>query len=115
MKRIIGVLIAAVVVAMPAEAQGASSCSGLKPTALKAKANAAGTALTLTWKAKRDKRTAWRIVRDGQTVGQTRALKMRVRLKPGVKHTLRVTAYVGGKRTACRASYSVAAAKVARA
>jgi spore germination protein YaaH len=114
MKRLIGVLIAAAVVALPAQAQGASACTGLKPVSLKAKANKAGNALTLTWKGKRDKRTAWRVVRDGKTVGQTRALKMLVKLKPGVKHTLRVTAYVGGKRTACRATYVLAAAKAAR-
>ena len=115
MKRLIALVIAAVVVAVPAEAQGASACAGLKPASLKAKANGAGTAVTLTWKGKRGARVAWRVVRDGKTVGQTRALKMRVRLKPGKKHTLRVTAYVGGKRTACRAQYVLAAAKAARA
>src|ERR1700755_833552 len=109
MKRLMGVLIAACVVAMPAEAQGASACTGLKPAALKAKANKAGTAVTLTSKAQRGERTAWRGVRAGTTVGKTRVLKMLVKLKPGKKHTLRVTAYVGGKRTACVAKFVVAA------
>ena len=99
----------------PAEAQAASACAGLKPASLKAKANAAGTAVTLTWKGKRGARVAWRVVRDGKTVGQTRALKMRVRLKPGKKHTLRVTAVRRRQATACRAQYVVAAAKAARA
>ncbi|WP_028067110.1 glycosyl hydrolase family 18 protein [Solirubrobacter soli] len=112
--RIVGLAVAGLLLAAPAQAEAASACAGLKPTSLKAKADAAGTSVTLTWKAKRDKRTAWRVVRDGKTVGQTRTLKMRVRLKPGRKHTLRVTAYVGGRATKCRASYVVAAAKAAR-
>ena len=39
MKRLIALLIAAVVVAATAEAQGASACAGLKPASLKAKAS----------------------------------------------------------------------------
>jgi hypothetical protein len=100
--------------AAPAQAEAASSCAGLKPAALKAKANAAGTAVTVTveGQARRARRVAGR---PGRQDGRSNARAEDARAAQArQEHTLRVTAYVGGRVTKCRASYVVAAAKAAR-
>ena len=45
-RRLIGLAVAGLLLAAPAQAEAASTCAGLKPAALKAKANKAGTAVT---------------------------------------------------------------------
>lgn len=101
---------------LSAPAQAATSCKRLKPTSVKATPNAAGTSLKVTWRTPKGapKALAYRVARDGATVGQTRGRSMRVRTSAGAQPKLTLTAILDGRRTSCKVTLNVRAKALAQ-
>src|SRR5690242_7548332 len=90
--------------ALPAEAaQAASACRASGPRALRAQPAADGTAVTLRWRGGSSPRLAFRVLRDGQVVGQTHGHALRVAVAPG-RHRFAVRAVLGSDVTRCQAA-----------
>jgi spore germination protein YaaH len=89
--------------ALSAPAQAASRCATTRPVAVKAKANAAGTRLTVTWRRPRHAASglAYRVSRNGKVVGQTRGHGLHVRASAGTRPKIVVAAVVRGHLTRC--------------
>jgi len=92
-----------------APAQAATSCRNLKPTKVKSTPNAAGTSLKVTWRKPKRSGVAFRVARDGATIGQTRGRSMRVRTSAGTKPKITITTVLGGRKTKCRVTIKVSA------
>ncbi|HWK29832.1 MAG TPA: glycosyl hydrolase family 18 protein [Solirubrobacter sp.] len=54
-----------------------------------------GTTATVTWRAPKQARLAFRVARDGATIGQTRGRRLRVRVAPDKRHRITVTPVLG--------------------
>lgn len=106
----IGLLLAA-----PAAAT-AADCAAIKPVGLKLKANTAGDTVTVSWRTRgrRPGNLAFRVSRDGATVGQTRGRKIDVRVSASRSQRILVKAVLGDRVTKCRASVRFGGAAATR-
>jgi spore germination protein YaaH len=93
----------ALLVSAPGAAQAATDCGALGAKNLKLTRDAAGTSVTVSWRAPRNAsdRLAFRVARDGAVVGQTAKTSLAVRVSPGRAAKITVTAVLGGKATKC--------------
>jgi spore germination protein YaaH len=97
--------------ATAAAAPAAARCAAVAPTHLRVAASkGAADRVVVSWRAPRrhPARLAFRVARDGATVGQTRARRMSVAVPPGQAPKITVTAVVGGRLTTCRATITAA-------
>jgi spore germination protein YaaH len=99
------ILAAGLLLAAPAAAS-AADCASIKPVGLKLKANAAGDTVTVSWRTRgrAPANLAFRVSRDGATVGQTTARSMDVRVSASKAQKILVKAVVGDRVTKCNAS-----------
>jgi spore germination protein YaaH len=91
----------ALLASAPGAAQAAADCGAIGAKHLKLSRDAAGTSVTVSWRAPRQARLAFRVARDGAVVGQTRGRSMAVRVSPGRAAKITVTAVLGSKATKC--------------
>ena len=88
-------------------------CAALRPLSLAFTRAAGSDAVVVTWRAPRraGRRRAYRVLRGGAVVGQTRGRSMVVRVRLGRTHTVRVVAVDRhGRATRCRATIAVRSA-----
>lgn len=99
------ILAAGMLLAAPAAAM-AADCSQIKPSGVKLKPNAAGDTVTVSWRTRGrgPGNLAFRVSRDGATVGQTSGRKMDVRVSAGRSQKILIKAVLGDHPTGCNAT-----------
>lgn len=108
------ILAAGMLLTAPAGAL-AADCSQIKPTGLKLKPNAAGDTVTVSWRTRGrgPSNLAFRVSRDGATVGQTKERSMDVRVSAARSQKILVKAVLGERVTPCNASVRYGAKQAA--
>jgi spore germination protein YaaH len=99
------ILAAGLLLAVPAAAS-AADCAAIEPVGVKLKANAAGDTVTVSWRTRgrAPGNLAFRVSRDGATVGQTTGRTMDVRVSAAKAQKILVKAVLGDRVTKCHGS-----------
>jgi spore germination protein YaaH len=110
------ILAAGMLLAAPAGAL-AADCAQIKPVRVKLEPNAAGDTVTVSWRTRGrgPSNLAFRVSRDGATVGQTSGRKLDVRVSAGRSQKILIKAVLGERVTRCNATVRYGAKQAAPA